>query len=350
MSVEGLSGDGEYNLINLLKALIAHDPTGNCRVKSLYLFPHPAVQREYAYIAEPRLPETMRALGYLRIVQRNLFIVHALYGILDAHAGTPPVALPVDSPTLEHAILLGPQCYTCRALILPGVVPGDTRRLQKCSGCKLVSYCSSACQKLDWASHKKICRNTDQPFDPKHLTPPPAPRKDFIGCPAPEPGFLRSQALWRQIGWLSKPDSYTRDYHFDMASGRTRSIRILHPTARSTFLVARRRAMASGDVRAVHKMHEILNNLIDEFGVTPAQLTAQLEREYRTGALGRANAAQLSVAAGLDWYGPLPSEEEMLEEMRYAARRDALVPPEDRRPRLVQAFLFLEIVILLVLP
>jgi hypothetical protein len=52
-------------------------------------------------------------------------------------------------------------------------------------------------------------------FDPALVTPTSADvaPPEFIGSPAPIAGFVRSPALWRQIEFLSKPDSHTRDYH-----------------------------------------------------------------------------------------------------------------------------------------
>ena len=34
----------------------------------------------------------------------------------------------------------------------------DKNNLLKCSGCKVVKYCSRECQKKDWARHKKDCK------------------------------------------------------------------------------------------------------------------------------------------------------------------------------------------------
>ena len=39
---------------------------------------------------------------------------------------------------------------------------GDGKTLRKCMGCKLVTYCSEACQRADWKqSHKKVCNQAD---------------------------------------------------------------------------------------------------------------------------------------------------------------------------------------------
>ena len=34
----------------------------------------------------------------------------------------------------------------------------EDRKLQKCSSCKMIRYCSVECQKQDWANHKQSCK------------------------------------------------------------------------------------------------------------------------------------------------------------------------------------------------
>ncbi|KAJ7264655.1 hypothetical protein C8J57DRAFT_1718540 [Mycena rebaudengoi] len=192
-------------------------------------------------------------------------------------------------------------------------------------------------------------------FDPALVTPTSADvaPPEFIGCPAPIAGFVRSPALWRQIEFLSKPDSHTRDYHFDTGPNRTRSIRIQDPGLRISFLVARRRAMASGDPRAVRNMHQILSTL-QRAGIlllTPVQITGQLEREYRVqlrddpasgGAFGDTTNSAAPRAGGdtpgpedtrfrslLEMVEPMPTPRELLEEASYAARRDRVADAAD---------------------
>ncbi|KAJ7469305.1 hypothetical protein B0H11DRAFT_2435771 [Mycena galericulata] len=131
MSLFGLSGDGEYKLVNLLKAIVAHDPTGNLRVKSLYLFSHPAVEREYGYASKAQTPDKMRAFGYLRIIQRNLYIVQTLIGILEAYAGKPAPEISIKA---EAEAKQRQACYSCGAASTE-----DGVALRRCSGCKLVS-------------------------------------------------------------------------------------------------------------------------------------------------------------------------------------------------------------------
>jgi hypothetical protein len=84
---------------------------------------------------------------------------------------------------------------------------------------------------------------------------------------------------------------------------------------RLTFFVARRRAMASGDPTAVHKMHNILQShqRMGLFNLTADQIRGQLEREYRIVLSGP--------GVGV---GALPTPQEMVEEMQYMYQRDRL--------------------------
>jgi hypothetical protein len=70
----------------------------------------------------------------------------------------------------------------------------------------------------DWREHKKFCGPKPARFDPALLIPETPAR--FIGCPAPQVGFVRTPALWQQILYLSKKDSYTRDYHVSLLCPR----------------------------------------------------------------------------------------------------------------------------------
>jgi hypothetical protein len=115
------------------------------------------------------------------------------------------------------------KCYSCAA------ITDDRTTLKRCGKCQLVWYCSrwactdfmllryrynpprSACQRKDWADHKKLC--CQQNFDLNNVTPRGERPPGFIGCPGAVPGFVRTPALWRQIWSLSKMDSQDRDYH-----------------------------------------------------------------------------------------------------------------------------------------
>ncbi|KAF7335668.1 MYND-type domain-containing protein [Mycena venus] len=55
-------------------------------------------------------------------------------------------------PTLPALAAVGAACYQCYSPAPESV------KLQKCSGCRLVSYCNSACQHESWPSHKQFCK------------------------------------------------------------------------------------------------------------------------------------------------------------------------------------------------
>ncbi|KAF7362787.1 hypothetical protein MVEN_00628400 [Mycena venus] len=131
----GSRGDGRYNLVNLLKAIVAHDPTGNLCLKSLYLFSHPSVEREYELYMNERSRDDFRAFAHLRILQRNYYIVEALLGILEAYAGKPAPTISIKE---EMETKRRQACFSCGAISteeFPVI-------LKKCSGCKAVWYCS----------------------------------------------------------------------------------------------------------------------------------------------------------------------------------------------------------------
>jgi hypothetical protein len=45
-------------------------------------------------------------------------------------------------------------CFGCGA-----AAAGGGARLKRCSGCKLVQYCSAGCQRAHWAAgHKALCK------------------------------------------------------------------------------------------------------------------------------------------------------------------------------------------------
>ncbi|KAJ6467765.1 hypothetical protein C8R45DRAFT_1171175 [Mycena sanguinolenta] len=308
MSVHGLVSDGEYSLVNLLKAIVAHDPAPTFRVRSIYRFHHPMVEQEYYPFTTESARDDYRAFGHLRILQRNFFIVEALIRILQAYAGVPPRKISIKEEMEDETMQ---NCYAC------GVVPSErsTVTLKKCSGCKAVWYCSKYVE-MSPSPHgsSRLCGSLCTKFDPGLITATsdhvgPA---EFVGCPAPVTGYVRSPALWRQIWSLSKKDSYDRDYHFDTTPGDTRSIQI--PDLGVVFLVARRRAMASGDRGAVCKMYSIVeylrvNNVVQ---LTTHQVRSQFEREYR-----------LTLDPPAD-FGVPPTAKEISEELEYMRRRTRL--------------------------
>ncbi|KAJ7271835.1 hypothetical protein C8J57DRAFT_1507739 [Mycena rebaudengoi] len=324
MTIGHLAGDGEYNFIRMLKRLIDHDSTGNACVKSVFFFTHPYFEHDNRY--SDAAPDFVKAALYWKSLLRTFYIVNTLLGILYAYHDrpAPPIHLPKATLLLrteerkqdrraffsefkksgcnlephgkdEPAITLY-ACYTC------GLKTKDHDDLKKCGCCHLVRYCSrsyrflrvashiakdihcSECQKKDWPSHKRFCGQ--ERFDPALLTPTPEADDSFIGCPTTVEGFRRPPALWRQIRSLSHNDSLLQDYHFYETSGGTLSLRIFDPPgAQMVFLVARRRAMASGSPTAVHMMFTIVKHqwqhVTGNPDITLEKIRSQFEMEYR---------------------------------------------------------------------
>ncbi|KAJ7744068.1 hypothetical protein DFH07DRAFT_777222 [Mycena maculata] len=311
LTIDGLVGDGEYNLINLLRCIMDHDPTGNRRVKEVFLLVHPYVQHEYRHSDEAS--DLLKAFFYQVHLLRNFCIVETLRGIVEAYHGYPfapfmPMKFSTEARDEDRKarkrqarveskkanldkIVDSSQCKEEAAIVVPACsscLKKTDRKddLKKCGRCQMVWYCGSACQKKDWPDHKKFCGK--QHFDPKILAPTPQGPAEFIGCPAVVDGFIRTPALWRQIFYLSKPDSQISDYHFDTTPGHTTSIFSRYPcneSFRAVFLVARRRAMASGSVPAIHTMFGIATYGAEDgvtiHDVTIEQVRRQFEGDYR---------------------------------------------------------------------
>ncbi|KAJ7669858.1 hypothetical protein DFH06DRAFT_157224 [Mycena polygramma] len=325
----------------MLKRIVAHDPTGNGRVKTIFLFAHPYLEYETRHT--DAAPDMVKAILYWKILLRNFYIVETLRGVLDTYHDRPAVPITPGKPPIlrteerrqerrtfrtefkksgqhvdqsqykEESAVAVYACYACR-------IQKDHDALKRCGGCYLARYCSSKCQKNDWPDHKKFCGV--RRFDPTLLAPTPE-ALEFIGCPTPKDGYRRTPALWRQISKLSKADSQTQDYHFNMPSpGATRSVCILDPPgAQIVFLVARRRAMASGCVDAIHMMFAILKYgyLSGAFDLTLEQIRHQLEMEYRV------TATDYAVVGG-GHFAP-PTKQELEEERAYQKQRLAVADP-----------------------
>jgi hypothetical protein len=65
-----------------LKRIIAHDPTGNGCVSTVFLFSHPDIDR--AMHLTEAAPDSLKSLTYLSKLLRTYYIVETLAGTLDA--------------------------------------------------------------------------------------------------------------------------------------------------------------------------------------------------------------------------------------------------------------------------
>ncbi|KAJ7058757.1 hypothetical protein C8F01DRAFT_1370954 [Mycena amicta] len=305
MTIAGLTGDGQFGLIAMLKAIMSHDPTGNGRISSLYLFKHPCTDSELRL--SDTAPDTLKALWRRRILLRNMYIVQTLEGTLQAWMGYPRESVqrvnrssPIlteqqrqktrdtrndmkngvfyvdESQCKEEKKIVRNVCNKC-------IQTMERTDLKRCKKCQNVWYCSKECQRRDWDQHKRTCGL--HRFDLDAVEPKPDAPAQFIGCPTAEPNFIRSPALWRQIWYLSKDDSQRSDYHYDKTPGNTGSFSFfpVSPELHLVFLVARRRAMATGSRVAVAQMLSLIHHpLMDEFYDLPVdKMREQLAREYR---------------------------------------------------------------------
>ncbi|KAJ6492128.1 hypothetical protein C8R45DRAFT_1073480 [Mycena sanguinolenta] len=314
LTISSLVGDGEYNFINLLKRIVEHDPTGNRRVRELFLFRHPYVEHQFRYTDSAS--EAAKAGLYLIQIYRTFCIVETLREMLDAYKHGVKMNFMVP---IQTAL---PVCHGEKAEAGQRLLAEQDKNPMfrvddsQCKEMAAISY-TARCQRKDWPEHKKACGKTT--FVPPSVGPV-AP-DGFIGCPVAIAGFIRTPALWRQIWYLSKPDSQYSDYHFDAKPGNTTSLIISHPPgARLVFLVARRRAMASGSLPAIFMMLQILE-FEEDSGIrtwTHARYRRQFEMEYNI----KITSEVIREAKGK--FAP-PTAKELQEEEEFLRRRWASV-------------------------
>ncbi|KAJ7927800.1 hypothetical protein B0H13DRAFT_2312208 [Mycena leptocephala] len=130
-------------------------------------------------------------------------------------------------------------------------------------------------------------------------------------------GGVIAFALEKMVYGTFEADWADSDYHFDIGPNHTRSIKIVDPPgAQLIFLVARCRAMASGDPAAVNMMLSIIKFMSRHgmMDLTPKQISTQLERDYRV---------KIHEVRGVIGAGEfvLPTKQENEEERAYQRQR-----------------------------
>ncbi|KAJ7702805.1 hypothetical protein B0H17DRAFT_1127741 [Mycena rosella] len=179
---------------------------GNGHVKEIFFFFHLYVKHEHRHTEAA--PAELKAFLYHALFLRNSFITAALIGILGSWHNRPA--------RLHYA---GKASSTLRKKD-PQSSAKFTRAETENTAYEWMSPSAknNECQKIDWTDHKKL--GGKQSFDPSMLLPTsPEGSAEFIGCPAAVPGFIRTLALWRQIWYLSKPDSQSQAYHVNKPVG-----------------------------------------------------------------------------------------------------------------------------------
>ena len=60
---------------------------------------------------------------------------------------------------VEHSSISVDKCYDSEIVCTRCLKKGSLTALRRCTGCKSSSYCSKDCQRLDWPSHKQLCKS-----------------------------------------------------------------------------------------------------------------------------------------------------------------------------------------------
>ncbi|KAH7090023.1 hypothetical protein BKA62DRAFT_726616 [Auriculariales sp. MPI-PUGE-AT-0066] len=191
--------------------------------------------------------------------------------------------------------------WNCRGC---GVLEDDMpegRKLLACAACnkidRRVKYCSRECQKSDWKRHKRTCGkvlSAEEAFAavtdgssmgdsaqtsarPYQLSSGHLYDSNF---PRPIPPFVHRRQLKHQIMLLKK--NTDSDYMLTpSSSNKDYGVVVRHPSGRQVFLLARHRAMETGDHKSVSIMFQFLA-MQTQFTreVTLAAVREQLVAEY----------------------------------------------------------------------
>ncbi|KAJ6571187.1 hypothetical protein B0H19DRAFT_1064303 [Mycena capillaripes] len=215
MTISGLAGDGEFNLIRMLKRLIDHDPPRNGRVKSLFLFAHPYVDHEDRY--SNAAPDLLKRSCITARSSEN-FTTETLFGILEAYHDRPAIPVtPCEPPLVRNDKQRQDRRRFNTLFKSLGFMSTNLDATRKPQSRCSVLYLPP----LDQAPDRPQVLRTLPPrsllfefcgvrrFDPSLLTPT-TETLEFIGCPATIDNYRRTPALWRQIHAFSKADSQTQ--------------------------------------------------------------------------------------------------------------------------------------------
>ncbi|KAI0701037.1 hypothetical protein BC835DRAFT_1324622 [Cytidiella melzeri] len=166
----------------------------------------------------------------------------------------------------------------------PESAMGPKKRLYACGKCMTVGrriyYCSRGCQSKDLQQgvppHGAICGK------PMETSPECYQQsQDTTGpqIPQPDPSFIRSPDLLRQLSFLCMPPYVDYTFIFpDPFHDQGVFIRPLED--RTAFLAHRDKALRNGDPEAVQQMFRILAPSADGIDYPLSSLKQQLQREY----------------------------------------------------------------------
>jgi len=218
---------------------------------------------------------------------------------------------------------------------------GGKPKFMVCGTCKyklefVVHYCSRACQKADWPSHKKHCgkekvakklRGTihDQSWQYSHIlehlpfVPQSTPQDDVSTTGSefgtPHPSFPHSPALQRQVALLE--NNRDVDYFLFDEADRPIAVVLNDSYLKINFRQFRFQAMFGPEQFGVESMAELLIKIVaDRPRLSKARILVQFESEY-----GGNVEAKIAAFAANCKKAEINNEHETYLEMRSAAMR-----------------------------